>query len=162
MMASEPTYFKKFFNLLFLAIVVAAAGVYLFRAELSEAVSDAMAKNAAAVKREWAPGSGGVLVLRPEQNDQSLLKVGALRAGAPSSLGVPVSFDLTNLGDANDFPNLAVVMVGADGSARRTIYFTPTDYSHSNRFENERVELLLQPRPDEHRFTIRAFYGDHP
>lgn len=162
MLATESTLIKRSINLLFFGIVLAAAGVYLFRAELAEAVSDGMASNDAAVKRKWLPGDGGKLVLRPERNDPAFLQVGTLRAGAPSSIGVPVSFDLTNLGDANDFPSIAVVMVDAGKRPLRQIVFPPTEYSHDRRFGKQRVELLLQPRPDERSFTVRAFYGDQP
>jgi hypothetical protein len=149
-------------NLLFFGFALAASAAYVYRAELSEAVSDSLANNEVAVKRSWSPGSGGKFILRPEHNDALFLRVGSLRAGAPTSLGVPVSFDLTNLGDANDFPNIAVSMVGADGRYLRQLVFSPNDYAHDSRFALQHVELFLQPRPNEHSFTIKVFYGDRP
>jgi hypothetical protein len=158
--AAEPMVIKRVAHLLFLAIALAAGAACVFRAELSEALYDSLADNDAAVRRTWSPSSGGKFALRPERNDASLLRVGSLHAGAPTSLGVPVSFDLTNLGDANDFPNIAVVMIGASGTPVREVVFRPSDYSHGSRFGLQHVELLLQPRHDERRFTVRVFYGD--
>jgi hypothetical protein len=162
MLATESTLVKRAMNLLFLGVLVTATGIYVFRTELADTVSDSFAGNDAAIKRRWLPGTGGKLVLRPERNDEAFLQVGALRSGMPSSIGVPVSFDLINLGDANDFPNIAVVMVGADRRPIRQILFSPADYTHDNRFGHERVELLLQPRAGERSFTVRAFYGERP
>lgn len=162
MLATESTLVKRAMNILFLGAVLAAAGIYVFRAELTDTVSDGFAGNDTAIKRKWLPGTRGKLVLRPERNDAAFLQVGALRSGSPSSIGVPVSFDLINLGDANDFPNIAVVMVGADRRPMRQVLFSPADYTHDSHFEHERVDLLLQPRASERSFTVHAFYGDRP
>lgn len=160
--ATEPIPIRRIRNLLFFGFALAASAGYVYRAELSEAVFDSLASNEGAVKRIWFPKSGGRFILRPEHNDPLFLRVGSLRAGAPNSLGVPVSFDLTNLGDANDFPDIAVLMVGTDGWPLRQLLFSPDDYAHDSRFGSQHVELLLQPRLDEHSFTVRVFYTDRP
>jgi hypothetical protein len=51
-------------------------------------------------------------------------------------------------------------MVGAGSKPLRQILFFPKDYPHKERFEKQRVELFLQPRPEELRFTVRVFYGE--
>jgi hypothetical protein len=160
MLAVESTLTRKVVNLLFLGVIVAVSAVYLFRAELADAVVDSLSNNDVAAKRRWTPEVGGRFGLRAERNDAAFVQIDALRAGARSSLGVPVSFDLTNLGDANDFPNIAIVMVGAGSKPLRQILFSPRDYPHKERFEKQRVELILQPRPEELRFTVRVFYGE--
>ena len=162
MLVTESTLVKRAMNMLFLGAVLAATGIYVFRAELADTVSDGFAADDAAIKRKWLPGTRGKLVLRPERNDAAFLQVGALRSGSPSSIGVPVFFDLINLGDANDFPNIAVVMVGADRRPVRQVIFSPADYTHDSQFEHERIELLLQPRGNERSFTVHAFYGERP
>jgi hypothetical protein len=162
MIATESTVMKRTMNLVFLGVVATAAALFVFRAELTEAAFDALANNEAAAKLKWSPDAGGKFVLRPERNDTLFLQVGALRSGAATSLGVPVSFDLTNLGDANDFPNIAVVMVGAGGQPLRQVVFSPKEYTHQARFEKQHVELMLQPRPGERSFTVRVFYGEQP
>jgi hypothetical protein len=156
--ATESMLIKRTANLVFLSAALAASAAYVFRAEIVDAVYDSLASNDVAIKRKWSPESGGRFTLRPERNDVAFLRVGALHAGAPTSLGVPVSFDLTNLGDANDFPNIAVVMASAGGRPVRQVVFSPGDYSHDSRFGQQHVELLLQPRPEEHSFTVRVFY----
>lgn len=162
MLATESTLVKHAFNILILGAVLMAVGVYVFRTELADTALDGFAGNDAAIKRRWLPGTRGKLVLRPERNDEAFLQVGALRSGSPSSIGVPVSFDLINLGDANDFPNIAMVMVGGDRRPIRQILFSPADYTHDNQFEHERIELLVQPRAGERSFTVHPFYGNRP
>jgi hypothetical protein len=159
---SESILAKRLVNVLFLGVVATAVGIYVFRAELADAVSDNLHTNSAAMRRTWSPGDGGKFVLRPERNDPAFLRVGALHAGRASPIGVPVNFDLTNLGDANDFPNIAVVMTGSGGRQLRQILFSPQDYAHDSRFEKEQIQLLLQPRPEERGFTVRVFYGERP
>jgi hypothetical protein len=153
---------KRMSNLLFVSIALAASAGYVYRAEIFDMVYDSLASNEAAIKRKWLPENGGRFMLRPERNDVSFLRIGALRTGAPNSLGVPVSFELTNLGDANDFPNIAVFLVGADGKPVRHLVFSPSEYSHDSQFKQQHVELLVQPRPDEQRFTVQVFYGVRP
>lgn len=160
MLSTESSLLKRLINILFLGIGVATAAVYTFRAELSDTLTDALQARDGAVKRVWSPETPGSMALRPERNDDRLLKVGALHAGTPSSIGIPVSFELTNLGDANDFPNVAVVMIGAAGRETREVVFTPADYTHSSKFETQSIELLLHPRGEERSFTVRVFYGD--
>jgi hypothetical protein len=159
---SEPFLAKRVVNILFLGVVTAAVGVYLFRSELADAVSDNLRTNSAALRRTWSPIERGKFVLRPVRNDPAFLRVGALRAGRASSIGVPVTFDLTNLGDSNDFPSIAVLMTGTAGQPLRQILFSPRDYSHASRFEKQPVELFLHPRPEERGFTVRVFYGERP
>jgi hypothetical protein len=159
---SESILAKRLVNVLFLGVVATAVAIYIFRAELADAVSDSVHTNSAAMRRAWSPGDGGKFVLRPERNDPTFLRVGALHPGRASSIGVPVNFDLTNLGDANDFPNIAVVMTGSGGRQLRQILFSPQDYPHGDRFEKEQIQLILQPRPDERGFTVRVFYGERP
>lgn len=160
MLATESTVIKQTVNLLFIGLIVSAAAIFVFRAELSDVVFDSLANNEAAAKRRWDPGTGGTFVLRPERNDPLFLQVGGLRTGTATAVGTPVSFNLTNLGDANDFPNIAIVMVGAGGHPLRQIVFSPSEYSHDSRFGRQHVELLIQPRPGEHSFAVRVFYGD--
>lgn len=160
MLSTESTLLKRLVNILFVGIGIAAAGVYTFRAELSDTLTDALQARDGAVKRVWSAETSGPMTLRPERNDDRLLKVGALHAGAPSSIGIPVSFELTNLGDANDFPNVAVVMIGAGGCETREVVFKPADYTHPSKFDTHSIELLLHPRGDERSFTVRVFYGD--
>jgi len=162
MLANESSLVKRAVNTLILCAVFMALGIYVFRTEIADTALDSFAGNDTAMKRKWLPGTHGKLVLRPERNDEAFLRVGALRSGSPSSIGVPVSFDLVNLGDANDFPNIAVVMVGADGRPIRQVLFSPADYTHDSQFEHERIELLLQPRASERSFTVHAFYGERP
>lgn len=162
MIATEPIAIKRILNVLFFGVVLAAGAAYVYRAELYDAVLDSLSNNQAAVKRMWSPASGGRFTLRPERNDVLFLRVGSLRAGLPTSLGVPVSFDLTNLGDANDFPNIAVQMAGPDGRLLRQQMFSPDDYAHDSRFESQHVELFLQPQPNERSFTVTVFYGKRP
>jgi hypothetical protein len=159
MLATESSGVKKVINLLFVSAVLAIVVAYVFRAELSEAVSDAILDNPAAVKRPWSRDMGGRFSLRPGRNDAALLKVGALRLGQSTSMGVPIAFDLTNLGDANDYPSVGVIMLDANRRALRQVIFSAKDYQHEGRFQTHRVELLLQPRPEERSFTVRAFYG---
>lgn len=162
MLATEPTLIRRAINTLFMGALLAAAAAYAFRAEITDAVTDGLNKNDAAVKRVWEDGVRGRLSLRPQTNDPAFLQVSGLRAGAATQVGVPISFDLTNLGDANDFPNIAVLTVDASGRPLRKILFSPSDYNHGKRFERDRVELLVRPRPDERSFTVQAFYGERP
>lgn len=159
---SESNLAKRVISVLFLGVVMTAVVIYIFRAELADAVADKLYTNSAAVRRTWSPGQGGKFTLRPERNDPAFLRVGALHAGRASSLGVPVTFDLTNLGDTNDFPNIAVVMTATGGRPLRQILFSPQDYSHDSQFEKQQVELLIQPRPGESGFAVRVFYGEAP
>jgi hypothetical protein len=160
MITTEPTLIKRLANLLFIGIVLAAIGVFIFRSELTEGVSDAMNdNNAMAIKRRWQPNVEGKFTLRTERDDAAFLQVTNLRSGAPTTIGVPISFDLTNLGDANGFPSLAVFMVDAAGQKTRQVDFQPNDYPHSSRFEKERIELVLRPAQHETSFTVHAYYG---
>ncbi|WP_371765513.1 hypothetical protein [Massilia sp.] len=162
MLTAESTLAKKFVNLLFYGAAAIATTGYVFWTELTDAVTDQLTDRGAVVKRRWDPGLGGQLSLRPERNDTGFLQVSGLKSGARTPFGIPVSFDLTNQGAANDFPNVAVVMVNTSGQALRQILFSPKDYSHGTRFEKEHVELLLQPRGEERSFTVRVFYGERP
>jgi len=162
MLATEPTLMRRAINTLFLVVVLTVSVACVFRAEITDAVTDSLARNDAAIKRKWEEGISGRLSLRPQTNDPAFLQVTGLQSGAAMLAGVPISFDLTNLGDANDFPNIAVSMADAAGRPLRQILFSPADYTHGRRFEKERVELLLRPRPEERHFTVQAFYGDRP
>lgn len=161
-MAAESVFARRVSNLFFLGVALAAGTAYVFRAEISDAVFDSLANNEFAIKRKWSPENGGRFVLRSERNDISFLRIAALHVAAPSSLGVPVSFELTNLGDANDFPSIAVVMIGTGGLPARQVVFSPNDYAHDARFERQHVELLLQPHPEERSFKVQAFYEGKP
>lgn len=160
MRVSESGVMRRFIQLVILSLVASVVLMAVFRAELSEALYDSLTNNTGAVKRTWSREMGGALALRPERNDPLFLRVDGLRAGVPSTLGVPVSFELANFGEANDFPNIAVSMAGADGRPLRRIVYSPQDYSHSHRFEKQHVELVLQPGPREVRFTVQVFYGE--
>ena len=161
-MAAEPVLVRRIANLFFLGVILGAGTAYVFRAEISDAVFDSLVNNEAAIKRKWSPETGGRFDLRSERNDISFLRIAALHAAAPTSLGVPVAFELTNLGDANDFPNIAIVMIGAAGLPTRQVVFSPKDYVHYARFERQHVELLLQPHPEERSFKVQLFYEDKP
>jgi hypothetical protein len=160
MLAAESTIVKQAVNLLFIGLVASAAAVFVFRAELSDAIFDSLANNEAAARRNWDPATGGTFVLRPERNDPLFLQVTELRAGIATAAGTPVSFNLTNLGNANDFPNIAIVTIGTDGRPLRQLVFSPKEYAHDSRFGRQHVELLIQPRTGEQSFTVRVFYGD--
>jgi hypothetical protein len=162
MLATEPTLIRRAMNTLFMGALLCVGAAYVFRAEITDAVTDGLGKNDAAVKRKWEEGIRGKLSLRPQSNDPAFLQVTGLRSGAATQAGVPISFDLTNLGDANDFPNIAVLTVDAAGRPLRQILFSPADYNHGRRFEKERVELLVRPRHEERSFTVQGFYGEHP
>lgn len=162
MLATEPTLIRRAVNTLFVGALLCIGTAYVFRAEITDAVTDSLSKNEAAVKRTWQEGLRGGLSLRPQTNDPAFLQITGLHSGAATQLGVPISFDLTNLGDANDFPNLAVLTVDGGGRPLRQILFSPADYNHGKRFERERVELLVRPRPEERKFTVQAFYGERP
>jgi hypothetical protein len=161
MLTSEPTLFKRLANLLFMAVVLTAVGVFIFRSELTDAITDALNdNNGMAAKRRWDSSIQGKFTLRPERDDRAFLQVSDLRSGAATAIGVPVTFTLTNLGDANGFPSLAVVMVDANGRATRQVDFSPTDYTHASRFEKEQIQLVLRPLASEKSFTVHAYYGD--
>jgi hypothetical protein len=162
MLVGESTLAKRFVSLLFYGAAAVASTGYVFWHELTDAVTDQLTACDTVVKRRWDRALGGHLSLRPERNDPAFLQVTSLKAGARTPFGIPVSFDLTNQSAANDFPNVAAVMVSSNGQALRQILFSPKDYSHGTRFENEHIELLLQPRGDERSFTIRVFYGERP
>lgn len=162
MMATEPTLIRRSINTLLVGALFAIAVAYVFRAEITDVVTDGLSSNDAAAKRVWVGGLRGRMSLRPQTNDPAFLQITGLRAGAATQVGVPISFDLTNLGDANDFPNIAVVTVDSNSRSLRKILFSPRDYNHSKRFERERIELLVRPLPGERSFTVHAFYGDRP
>lgn len=162
MVSGELAWVRRSYHLVALGVMAAVLVAFAFRAEISDAVADRFDASNAGVRRTWVEGTVGRLNLRPQRDDPAFLLIQGLRVGSASSAGVSISFDLLNLGLANAYPNLAVSMVGANGDPVRQILFSPMDYGHGKRFEKERIDLLVQPRSGELRFTVRAFYGDRP
>lgn len=162
MAATDTMLIKRIANLFFLAIALLASAVYVCRHELSDAIYDSLASNDSAIKRKWFPKNGGRFILRPAHNDVSFLRVSPLHVGVTTSLGVPVSFDLTNLGDDNDFPTIVVIMTSHIGKPMRRVVFEPSEYAHDSRFGQQHLELLLQPRSGERGFTVQVLYGNPP
>lgn len=147
-------------------LILAAAGVvtafYVFRADVTETLSDTLGNNQFAAKRALTDAeAGGNLAyeLRPERNDVRFLHVGKLKSGATTSIGTPIEFLLTNQGESNDFPSIKVVFVNSSGNTVREQIFSPTDYHHADRFETEDVQLLASPNPGETGFTVQPFYA---
>lgn len=100
--------------------------------------------------------------LRSMRDDIELVKVSDLKAAAPTSVGVPVSFVLTNTGGANEFPSIRIYLTSITGRRVRAIDFRPTDYAHDKRFEVQKVDLLLSRQGGETGFTVEPYYGVAP
>lgn len=161
MLSTESTFFRKIVSLAILTVILGVSIAFVFRPEINDAIVDRFALSENAAAHKWSKGVGGKVTLRPESNDSAFVRVANLRSGTPSRFGVPVSFDLINLGAMNDYPDIGVVMMGMRGPTRETVY-SPQQYAHGKKFEQERIELFLNPKPEETSFTVRAFYQERP
>lgn len=161
MLTNESTIFRKLVSIAILAVILSVGFAFAFRSEINDAIVDRFAQSESAAVVKWSRGIRGTVTLRPESNDAAFLRVANLRSGTPSRFGIPVSFDLINLGAMNDYPDLGIVMVGANGPTRQMTY-PSQQYAHGTKFEQERIEIFLQPRPGEYSFTVRAFYQGRP
>lgn len=117
-MATEPGVARKFATLIVFGVAVGMAGLYAFRAELSEAFIDSFASNSLAIRRTATAAElpdKPAMLLRPSQNDIEFVSVSGLKAGTSTAAGNSVGFTLTNTGDNNGFPSIRLYLTNRIG-----------------------------------------------
>ena len=162
-MKTESPFLRRMVGILLSLLLLLALASFVFRSEISEAISDSFSNNALAEKRvidDSQLDAVGSYVLRPDRNDVGLIQISRLTTGGATMAGTPIAFTLTNRGESNGFPNILVVLVDKTGRAVRQQIFTEREYVHPARFEEVEVELLLSLQSGETGFTAKPFYAE--
>lgn len=134
---------------------------FVFRAEFVNGLTDTVNSNQFAIKGTLSDSAiihNDHFILRPERNDSGFIQVSNFTSGTPSSLGTPINFEMTNVGDSNDFPNIKVFLVNYSGKIVRIVKFGSNDYQHSDKFEIEKIQVLISLNPGETKFTVQPYY----
>jgi hypothetical protein len=145
--------------------MVAAMTIALFWREMGDyAAEDLSAVWSTSVEQE-AMRSGDFLHIKEvrferEHNNLSLIQVDDLKIADRSESAVTLSLRIINKASDNDFPGLRVTIFSGTGAKLRSIEFGPLDYPHGSSFSDETVQLHIEIKPGDARFSVSAFYQD--
>tara|TARA_B100001105_G_C22362456_1_gene430985 strand:+ start:104 stop:595 length:492 start_codon:yes stop_codon:yes gene_type:complete len=163
-MQNDPLGLKGVMSLIGLFLLIICGVCVVYRAELMESIQSNINPFKAEHVRVLRSSDSSALrgyELRPLRNDIGLVSVERLVLEKQPSGRVQLTFQMTNAGGTNDYPNIKVTWRRGD-LITRTETFAPKDYSPSGRFTSMKVILPTAPAAGDTGATVDPFYGESP
>jgi len=98
------------------------------------------------------------VIFEPLHQAIHMIRISDMKVLSHETYHASISITLASAVKENDYPNLRIILLGANNAMVRSIEFSPDQYSHASNLISETVTLSFDLKLGEQRFVVEAFY----